>query len=240
MTLGKGVSMPCLRDCHAWNTSGRLSEYQATECSWGRLWLAFFVASQQMVLVLYSHQFWNQHFVLFFFFFFLPCFSLKLCGITDDSSKSLSCAFQQCPAMEEIMWVWKWMGRSFNTQVTLVLMSALSVTCRTLLILLRIYWYLPLQYFLVINLLVIYQLTKFNAKNHRYSLHFIGSEIWRTEQNMEENTYLQTFPIILCLLASALRGRTNSLSCSSWPSLVPIFKKDGHSWLSEQSWRFSV
>ena len=38
MTLGKEVSVPCLRGCHALNTSGRSSEYQ------GRAWLALSVA----------------------------------------------------------------------------------------------------------------------------------------------------------------------------------------------------
>ncbi|NXS95585.1 NLRC5 protein, partial [Jacana jacana] len=42
----------------------------------------------------------------------LPCFEhlrkvdLKLCGITDDASKSLSHGFRQCPSMEEIMVSW--------------------------------------------------------------------------------------------------------------------------------------
>lgn len=78
--------------------------------------------------------------------FFSPCFfSLKLCGVTDDASKSLSHGFRQCPSMEEIMWVWEWMGRPFNIQVTLRLMSAPVFNCSILLILLNTYWYLPLS-----------------------------------------------------------------------------------------------
>lgn len=78
--------------------------------------------------------------------FFSPCcFSLKLCGVTDDASKSLSHGFRQCPSMEEIMWVWEWMGRPFNIQVTLGLMSAPVFNCSVLLILLNTYWYVPLS-----------------------------------------------------------------------------------------------
>lgn len=46
----------------------------------------------------------------------LPCFKhlrkidLKLCGITDDASKSLSHGFRQCPSMEEIILSWNTLG----------------------------------------------------------------------------------------------------------------------------------
>ncbi|PKU42417.1 protein nlrc5 isoform x1 [Limosa lapponica baueri] len=46
----------------------------------------------------------------------LPCLEhlrkvdLKLCGITDDASKSLSHGFQQCPSMEEIILSWNALG----------------------------------------------------------------------------------------------------------------------------------